>query len=220
MNKRLSETIESILDKEKRKQAIVFEFTPDTSKTKEAHVSMLDHIEEQVKALEKAIGHESRLVPYKFELHGYNLMTALHQAYFWLNPYVYEGKISDRVFEESNTKLKNINDHLKKKIENNPISLQQLKNLKDLFDLFKGLLKYENLINKSLALSRTHEKLSSLREIKEIDLERLDHKITAIETSTVNLKGKISSVSSKIREQLSSVNEKVVELENSVKTIL
>lgn len=220
MNKRLADTLDNIVDKEKKKQAIVFEFLPEKSKTKEAHISLLDQIEEQVRELETAIGKETRLTNFVFELQGHNMKSALSQMEAWLQPYLTESKFSDRKFDEMNTRVKAINDTLKKKIESNPITLQQIKQLKDLYDLYKGLLKYESLIDRSLNLSRTHEKLSILREHRPFDLEECSAKTTDIVSKTGELKERVALVSVAMGEQLNGINTKLVELENSIKTIL
>lgn len=220
MNKRLVDTLDSIVDKEKKKHAIVFEFMPDKSKTKEAHISLLDQIDHQVRELESAVGKEKRLTHYTFELHGLNMKTAVGQMVAWIHPILTEMKYADRHFDEANNKIKSINDHLKRKMEPCPITLQQLKELKDLYDLYKGLLKYENIISRSLTLSRTHERLGILREHRPFDLESCDQRTSQVSLKTTELRQKVTKVSTTMRDQLSSINQKMVELENSVKSIL
>lgn len=220
MNKRLVDTLDSIVDKEKKMQAIIFEFLPDLSKTKAAHISMIDQIEDQVSDIEQVIGKTSRMTHFTFELQGHNMLSAMNQMEAWIQPYISESKFSDRKFDEMNNRVKAINELLKKKIGNNPITLQQIKEMKDLYELYKGLFKYDSLIDRSLTLTRTHERLTILRENRPFDMTYSEQMSSDIRRDTDILKHRIAKVSSAMRDQFNNINAKMVELENSVKSLL
>ena len=221
MNKRLADTLDSIVDKEKQMQAIIFEFLPDLSKTKAAHISMIDQIEDQVSDIEQVIGKTSRMTHFTFELQGHNMLSALNQMEAWIQPYISESKFSDRKFDEMNNRVKAINELLmKKKIVTNPINLQQIKEMKDLYELYKGLFKYDSLIDRSLTLTRTHERLTILRENRPFDMTDSKQMSSDIRRDTDILKHRIAEVSSVMRDQFNNINAKMVELENSVKSVL
>ena len=225
MSKRLMESLDSIVDKEKRKQAIIFEFTPNTSKSEDRLVSLLDNINIQVIQLERLLGKENRLTQLNYELQGHNLRTALVQIHVWLQQHSPEGKQSDRHFEDINNRVKTINESLKKKLENPSASqqgmnLQMLKEIKDLYDLFKGLLKFENIIDRSLTLSRTYDKLTVMKEDRPFDFESTDARTADIKRRSDELQAKVTAVAEKRAKSFGDFNTKLVDLETKMKAKL
>lgn len=220
MSQRLMESLTSIVDKEKRKQAIIFEFTPNISKSHDHLVSVLDHINIQIIQLEKLLGKENRLTQFSYETQGFNLKTGLIQMHAWLTQHSPENKQSDRHFDDINNRIKLINDGIRKKLDNSNINLQVLKEIKDLYDLYKGLLKYETIVDRSLTLARTWDRLTLMQEERPFDYEAMDIKSEKLKKKSQDLQVKVAEVADKMIKSFGELNTKLQDLENKMKTKL
>lgn len=220
MSRRLMESLTSVIDKEKKKQAIVFEFTPNVSQSHDKLVDLLDNINLQVIQIEKLLGKENRISQLTYESQGLNLRTALIQMSAWVNQHAPENKLSDRHFDEVATKIKAINDGLRKKLDNQSMNLQILKEIKELYELYKGLIKYDQIIDRSLVLARSWDKLTLMQEERPYDFEAIDAKSHKLKDETKMLQSRVANVVESISTSFAKINTKLQEIENKMKTKL
>lgn len=220
MSRRLLDGLAAVVDKEKKKQAIVFEFAPNVSQSHASLVTLLDNINLQVIQLEKLLGRENRLTQPSYEAQGFNLKTALIQMHAWMQQHAPEHKTSDRHFDEMNARLKSINDGIKKRLENQTMSLPLLRDVKELFDLYKGLLKYEGLVDRSLTLARSWDRLTLMQEERPFEFEAMDAKAARLGQCSAQLQTRVATVAQSMASSLGEVNAKLTDLENKMKAKL
>lgn len=222
MNNRLIDAIRDINDLEKKKQALVIEFLPDHASIKTHHLATLDQLTKQVMYLETAIGKKKRLTSFTYELDGLNIRTAIAQMHQALVPLMEDKKPVEKLVKDNSDRWNTIVMNTEKKInfEANKVPINKIVQISNIYELFKGLMKYENIINRSLTLYRSYEKISSGRQDLQSELSQFDDKNKLIIANNKDLQTKLQKVSSTIKEAMAEINSLLSEVENTVKSKL
>ncbi len=222
MNSRLVDSIRDINDLEKKKQAIIIEFLPDHATIKKHHLATLDQLTKQVMELETALGKQKRLTSFTYELDGLNIRTAIAQMHQALVPLMEDKKPVEKLVKDNSDRWNAIVTNTEKKFnfEANKIPINKIIQISNLYELFKGLMKYENIIDRSLTLYRSYEKISSDRQDKQSELMCIDERNKNIIESNKSLQTRLQQVSNKIKEAMGEINALLSEVENTLKTKL
>lgn len=96
------------------------------------------------------------------------------------------------------------------------IHIQKVKLVDTLYDMFRDMMKHENLINKSDNMYKTFESVSKVAQKDSLSFDQMDEKIKQMEESNGKIKENIDRITKKIRDSFSDVHSKLSSVESKV----
>jgi len=217
---KLIETMDSIIDKEGKKQSIILEFLPDPSNIKNHLLATLDQLTDSIFKIEHALGKESRLTHCSYEVEGHNMRSALLMMFANFDDKDEKNKgiekIAAEITERFNYKIKpqaqsKINQEAVK------ISIEKIKQINELYELYKGLMKYDKVLGRSLLLYRSYEKISAFKKKHPTDVKSFEVGSQSLSDQIGKLKDEITRVSKLLSTELGPVHKELLEIEAQAK---
>ncbi len=170
-NIQLDQLVQHRADSRQAGKALVFEFVPDKNNTRRLLLSTIAGVENSVNQIELLVGRERKHGTYTFELKGYNMKSAVDFLKRELGSFSEGAKAEEKTYiaikerweKYANDLEKKINEEANKILDDiakklnllqddkiaggmNLISLSFIKNVDSVFELYKGMLKYQKII--------------------------------------------------------------------------